>query len=97
MTVVDYVTVLSSALIALIGGLLLSSAFRGYLRTERRTMAYLTVGFSLIVVAAVIAAFGVISETVGVSPEILTLQTSITALGYVLVVLGVLSHRPMSA
>ncbi|USZ69865.1 hypothetical protein NGM10_15790 (plasmid) [Halorussus salilacus] len=84
---VTYV-VLSVALVV-VGLALVGMAARAYVQTERRSMLFLTVGFSLVVAAAVATTFSAFLTEFSESRLLLTVNYAVTTVGYLFIVTSV--------
>jgi hypothetical protein len=92
MTSVEMIFVLFSVLIAVAGIVLVAAATRAYLQTRHRVMLHLSVGFALIVAAAVSTAFGVHFNHFENVNTLLVVNNGFSMCGYLFVVYSVVSY-----
>lgn len=81
--------VVFSIALVVVGLALVGLAMRAYQQTERRSMLYLTVGFSFVVAAAVATTFSAFLTDFSLSRWLLTVNYAVTTIGYVFIVLSV--------
>ncbi|UPV76494.1 hypothetical protein M0R89_18340 (plasmid) [Halorussus limi] len=81
--------VVLSAVLVVAGLTLVAKSARAYLETESRSMLLLTIGFSLVVAAAVATTFSAFMTNFTQSRVLLTVNYAVTTLGYVFIVTSV--------
>lgn len=79
-----------SVTLAAAGLMLVGQATRAYLQTERQDMLYLTVGFTVIVAAAIATTYSAFVTGFGNARLLLTVNYAITTVGYLLVIYSVI-------
>jgi hypothetical protein len=85
----ELVYVALSAALVVVGLTLVAKAARAYVETERRSMLLLTVGFSLVVAAAVATTFSAFLTEFSNSRILLTVNYAVTTVGYLFIVASV--------
>jgi hypothetical protein len=78
-----------SAALVVAGLALVALAARAYLETQHRSMLLLTVGFSLVVAAAVATTYSAFLTDFTGSRVLLTVNYAVTTLGYLFIVISV--------
>lgn len=89
---VELIFVSFSVLIAVAGLVLVGAAAKAYLQTHQRVMLHLSVGFALIVAAAVSTAFGVHLNHFENMNTLLVVNNGFSMCGYLFVVYSVVSY-----
>lgn len=85
----EAVYVVLSVALVVVGLTLVGMAARAYVQTERRSMLFLTVGFSLVVAAAVATTFSAFLTEFSQSRVLLTVNYAVTTVGYLFIVSSV--------
>ena len=85
----EVVYVVLSVALVVVGLTLVGMAARAYIQTERRSMLFLTVGFSLVVAAAVATTFSAFLTEFSRSRVLLTVNYAVTTIGYLFIVSSV--------
>lgn len=85
----ELVYVALSAALVVVGLTLVAKAARAYIETERRSMLFLMVGFSLVVAAAVATTFSAFLTDFSKSRLLLTVNYAVTTVGYLFIVSSV--------
>ncbi|MFB6169043.1 MAG: hypothetical protein ABEJ43_09390 [Haloferacaceae archaeon] len=84
----------SSAVLVVAGLVMVAMAVRAYRATERRSMMYLSVGFTVVVAATVGTAIAVFaSGATGTARTVLMVNNGLTSVGYVFVVYSLVSYE----
>jgi len=78
-----------SVALVVVGLTLVAKSARAYVETERRSMLLLTVGFSLVVAAAVATTFSAFLTDFSNSKILLTVNYAVTTVGYLFIVASV--------
>lgn len=81
--------VLFSLTLVVAGLTMVGLAVRAYFETERPAMFYLSIGFTLIVAAAIATSFSAFISDFGNSRLLLTTNYAITTVGYVFIIYSV--------
>ncbi|WP_135854267.1 DUF7521 family protein [Halorussus salinus] len=81
--------VVLSAVLVVAGLTLVAKSARAYLETDSRSMLLLTIGFSLVVAAAVATTYSAFVTDFERSRVLLTVNYAVTTLGYVFIVTSV--------
>ncbi|QHS17042.1 DUF7521 family protein [Halopenitus persicus] len=68
-------------------------ALQAYRQTERYAMIHLSIGFSLVVAAAVATSISAFLTEFTATPSLLTVNNGLTALGFVFVVYSLVTYR----
>ena len=68
-------------------------ALQAYRHTERYAMIHLSIGFSLVVAAAVATSISAFLTEFTATPSLLTVNNGLTALGFVFVVYSLITYR----
>jgi len=84
--------VVLSAVLVVAGLTLVAKSARAYLETDNRSMLLLTIGFSLVVAAAVATTYSAFVTDFERSRVLLTVNYAVTTLGYVFIVTSVRTH-----
>lgn len=84
--------VLFSVTLVLAGLSMVALAVRAYFETDRSVMLYLSVGFALIVAAAIATTFSAFVSDFQNSRLLLTTNYAITTVGYVFIIYSVLGR-----
>lgn len=85
----EVVYVVLSVALVVVGLTLVGMAARAYVQTERRSMLFLTIGFSLVVAAAVATTFSAFLTEFSQSRVLLTVNYAVTTIGYLFIVSSV--------
>lgn len=86
MLVIEYLYIAATAILALSGLTIVLMAIRAYLQTTRRAMIHVSLGFGLIVVAAISTAIrAFLTDFQGVR-SLLLVNNSISSLGFIFVI-----------
>lgn len=85
----EVVYVALSVALVIVGLTLVGMAARAYIQTENRSMFLLTVGFSLVVAAAVATTFSAFVTEFSKSRVLLTVNYAVTTIGYLFIVASV--------
>ena len=84
----------SSAVLVVAGLIMVGMAVRAYRQTERRSMMYLSVGFTIVVAATAGTAIAVFaSGATGTARTVLMVNNGLTSIGYVFVVYSLVSYE----
>ena len=78
-----------SVALVVVGLTLVGMAARAYIQTERRSMLFLTIGFSLVVAAAVATTYSAFLTDFTRSRVLLTVNYAVTTIGYLFIVSSV--------
>lgn len=85
----EVVYVAFSIALVVVGLALVGLAMRAYLQTERRSMLLLSIGFSLVVAAAVATTYSAFLTNFTQSRVLLTVNYAVTTVGYLFIVSSV--------
>ncbi|MXR20669.1 hypothetical protein GRX66_08635 [Halobacterium sp. PCN9] len=92
MTTLELIYVLFSIALSMSGLAMVSIAANAYLRTERREMLLLSLGFSLIVAAAIATTVSAFAQDFDNAVVLLTVNYAITTVGYLFVIASVIGE-----
>jgi hypothetical protein len=92
LTTLELIYVLFSIALSMSGLAMVSIAANAYLRTERREMLLLSLGFSLIVAAAIATTVSAFAQDFDNAVVLLTVNYAITTVGYLFVIASVVGE-----
>ncbi|WP_201292965.1 hypothetical protein [Halobacterium bonnevillei] len=92
LTTLELIYVLFSIALSMSGLAMVSIAANAYLRTERREMLLLSLGFSLIVAAAIATTVSAFAQDFDNAVVLLTVNYAITTVGYLFVIASVIGE-----
>ncbi len=93
LTTLEFVYVLFSIALSLSGLAMVALAANAYLQTERREMLLLSLGFSIIVAAAIATTVSAFSQDFQNAIVLLTVNDALTTIGYLFVIASVVGDR----
>ncbi|MFB6299424.1 MAG: hypothetical protein ABEH65_04115 [Halobacteriales archaeon] len=85
----EAIYIIASTALVITGLTMVGLAVRAYFRTDRRSMLYLSVGFSIIVAAAAATTFSGFVSGFDDAVFLLTVNFSITTIGYLVIIYSV--------
>jgi hypothetical protein len=92
LTTLELIYVLFSIALSMSGLAMVSIAANAYLRTERREMLLLSLGFALIVAAAIATTVSAFAQDFDNAVVLLTVNYAITTVGYLFVIASVVGE-----
>ena len=89
---IEQLYALSSAALVVAGFALVGMAIRAYLQTARRAMIHLSLGFTLVVAAAIATTVSAFMNDFESVRSLLLVNTLISTIGYIFVIYSLISY-----
>jgi hypothetical protein len=93
METVEYLYLAATAVLVISGLTMVGMAIRAYLRTTRRAMIHISVGFALIAAAAVATAISAFATDFRAVRSMLVVNNSLSSIGFIFVVYSLIAYE----